>query len=83
MPMDYGPAWVFYHLLPMLQLQALAVVAQQHFADGIGRTDSVIVSHDQLQVDPLQRTHNYKTATKHLRFVMQNKFWKTKITHMH
>ena len=53
MPVHDRPPRILNHFLPVLQLQRLAVVAQEHLADRVGRADAVIVGHDELQVHPL------------------------------
>ena len=54
MPVDDWPPWVLDHLLPVLEFQALPVVAKQNLPDGVRWPDPVIVSHYQLQVDALE-----------------------------
>ena len=53
MPVDDRPPRVLHHLLPVLDLGALAVVAQGDAADRVGGADAVVVTHRQLQVHPL------------------------------
>ena len=53
MPVHDGPPRVLDHLLPVLELESLPVVAEQHLADGVRRPDAVVISHHQLQVDTL------------------------------
>ena len=53
--MDDGPPRVLDHLLPVLQLEPLAVVPQQDLPDGVGGPDAVVVGHHQLKVHPLRR----------------------------
>ena len=54
MPVHDGPPRIFDHLLPVLQLESLAVVPEQHFTDGVRGSDAVIISHHELQVHPLR-----------------------------
>ena len=59
MPMNNWPPWVFHHLLPVLQLEPLAVVPQQDLPDGVRGADAVVVRHHQLKVHPLRREQDW------------------------
>ena len=51
--MNDGPSRVLDHLAPVLDLGALAVVAERHAADRVRSPDAVVVAHRQLQVHAL------------------------------
>ncbi len=53
-PVDDGPPRVLHHLSPVLELCALAAVAHDDAADGVGSADPVVVAHSQLQLHPLR-----------------------------
>ncbi len=54
--MDDRPSRVLDHLLPMFELQTLAIVAEQNATDGIRRSDSVVIGHNQFQINPLYQS---------------------------
>ena len=64
MPVDDWPPWVLDHFLPVLEFQALPVVAKQNLPDGVRGPDPVIVSHYQLQVDALESANTIYKQVK-------------------
>ena len=54
MPVHDRPPRILDHLFPVLQLESLAVVPEQHFTDGVRGSDAVVVGHHELQVHPLR-----------------------------
>ena len=54
------PPRILDHLLPVLQLESLAVVPEQNFADGVRGSDAVVVGHDELEVHPLRNAMKRK-----------------------
>ena len=59
--MDDGPPRVVDHLGPVLLLELLAVVAEQHLADRVRAADAVVVQHGHLQVHLPQHACNTQT----------------------
>lgn len=53
--MNDGPPRVLDHLLPVLQLAALAVVTEYDAADRVRGADAVVVRHRQLKVYSLNK----------------------------
>lgn len=54
MPLGDWTPWRRQHVGPVSQLGTGGVVAQHHFADGLGRADTVVIHHRHDQVHFLQ-----------------------------
>ena len=53
-PVNDRPARIFHHFFPVLQFGAFAIIPQGHFADGVGRSDSIVIAYRQLEGNALK-----------------------------
>ena len=49
MPMNDWPPRILNHFLPVLQFGAFAIITERNFANGIGCSDSVIITYRQFK----------------------------------